>query len=928
MPLPLCNPSDGKNARFLSGTLLADDRYRIIEYLGKGLQGEVYKAEDLLLGIQVALKFPSRRVWQDSALRETFLREAQIARRVTHQNVCRVHDVGISRDRPFVTMELYDRTLTAVLRQVSRLAPEAALRRGLELCHGLAAIHAQGILHCDLKPCNVMVNDLGQIRISDFGLARYANLDAGPEGGTPMYMAPELFAGSPATVQSDIYALGLVVYEMVTGQPARRQVKPEMTWKEWAVIVSAESEPGPPSNHVAGLDPTLESLILNCLAKDPRQRPVAAMAMAEVLERRETRLEPTPDLITTESAPLSSEEDERALDAFLHRVAADHEVDRPILRQSRDVFLKKIYVEPQIELLNPGLVTNIGVFEGVPLSFRELLELETISCPWVTRRWLLCGDRGAGKTTLLRQFAARLAAAGGKPWVPFFRSLPQWLREGGPLFDRADARLGHCGHRHGVLSALLERLMSEGRLLILLDGLDEVPRSSRAEARRALRDLAREQPETPIVATGRPAGVDSPHPDFIELSLQPFDRKRRRVFLHRWLDNRSEKENGLHASELLAVMEADHGELGGNPLYLSLRASLVERSDDWKARRLVFERIPELVGGPGQALAVVDQLRRCTRDGSDLFFLARTAAEIGRKWRQSVREAGRLLQRFFDHIPPPPEELFRQVETPHDGLVELWREVPAGHCLLGSPSGEGFGHERPCYPLKVTANFRIAAVPVTNAQYAAFDPFHRWNRWGELSEEELSHHPVVDVPWFAAMAFCRWLSQALPELRGARLPVEEEWEYAGRAGTQTRYWSGDAESDLARVGWYRKNSGGRTHRVGEKPGSPWNLYDVHGNVWEWTLSEWTDDYVGREKGIEIDPKIISDAEAANLTSRGGLRVVRGGGFRNRTEATRTAHRLWDPELWQGVQGFRVLLPHHGPGSDSGRMSISRPRLSI
>lgn len=902
MSLPPRDTPDGKNARILSGTPLADGRYRIVDYLGGGLQGEVYKAQDLLLGIQVALKFPSRGTWQDPVLREEFLRQAQIARQVTHKNVCRVHDVGIAWGRPFVSMELYDRNLTAELRQAGRLVPETAFRRCVELCHGLAAIHAQGILHCDLKPCNVMLDEIGQVRIADFGLARYVALGDGPEGGTPMYMAPECLTRSPATVQSDIYALGLVVYEMVTGQPARRPLKPGMTWKDWA---KAEAEP--PSNQVTDLDPTLEGVILSCLAKDPRQRPVAAMAIAEVLERSETRIEPIPDLATTQSSRLSSEEEQRALDAYLHRVEADHEVAPPFLHQGSDALLSEICVEPRIELLNTGLEPKLGRFEGVPFSFRELLELETASCPWVTRRWLLCGERGAGKTTLLRRFGARLAASGGQPWVPFYRSLPQWLCEGGALFDGADARLTHCGHRQGVLSALLERLMSEGRLLILLDGLDEVPRASRAKAKRVLRDFAHEQPETPIVVTGRTVSVDSPHPDFIEVSLLPLDGKRRRVFFRKRLGSRSEK----------LVVEADHGELAGNPLYLGLRASLLEQSDDWKARRAIFEQIPELVNEPERALAFVDILRRCTRDGNDLFFLERTAVEIGRKWRRSARQAARLRQRFFDHIPLPPEELFRQVKTPYDGSVELWREVPAGHCYLGSPADEGFGHERPRHSVNVTAAFRIAAVPVTNAQYAALDPSHPWCRWDGISEDELSHHPVVDVSWFAAMAFCRWLSRTLPELQGARLPVEEEWEYAARAGTQTRYWSGDTESDLACVGWYRRNSGGRTHRVGEKPSNPWNLYDVHGNVWEWTLSEWTRDYAGREKGIEIDPVVISGAGATDFSSYDGVRVVRGGGFGNRTEATRTAHRLVDPELWQGVQGFRVLLPHCGPGSNSG-----------
>jgi len=157
-----------------------------------------------------------------------------------------------------------------------------------------------------------------------------------------------------------------------------------------------------------------------------------------------------------------------------------------------------------------------------------------------------------------------------------------------------------------------------------------------------------------------------------------------------------------------------------------------------------------------------------------------------------------------------------------------------------------------------------------------------------------------------SMAFCRWLSAAVPWARDARLPTEEEWEYACRAGSETRYWSGDGEDDLDRVGWYDKNSEGRTHRVGEKPANPWGLYDLHGNVWEWTLSTRTD-YSDREAGIAVDPSAIDPADLAALP--GGGRVIRGGSCWNEARRARSGYRVWgDPETEIRNQGFRVLLP--------------------
>ena len=196
----------------------------------------------------------------------------------------------------------------------------------------------------------------------------------------------------------------------------------------------------------------------------------------------------------------------------------------------------------------------------------------------------------------------------------------------------------------------------------------------------------------------------------------------------------------------------------------------------------------------------------------------------------------------------------------------------------------------------------MGSVPVTNAQYAAFDSAKAPWEWEGVSEEELAFHPRVEVSWYEAVSFCRWLSLHGPE---ARLPTEAEWEYACRAGTESAYWSGDEESDLARVGWYTANSEGRTHRVGEKEANRWGLYDVHGNVDEWTRSPWPSDYSERESGAEIDPQ----SPPAPAAPRGEDHVIRGGSFGNSADWARAAYRfIWYPRARYGDLGFRVVLP--------------------
>ncbi len=328
-------------------------------------------------------------------------------------------------------------------------------------------------------------------------------------------------------------------------------------------------------------------------------------------------------------------------------------------------------------------------------------------------------------------------------------------------------------------------------------------------------------------------------------------------------------------------------------------AIVIAAEHDWDKRRRLIEGVPAAARDAAGALETLDRLRRRTRNGNDLFFLEAATGAVAERWPDAERAAEQSRQRFFDHIPAPPEDLFRWIETV-DGRVELWRDMPAGRFLMGSPQGEegGYGDERPRHEVVVRAPFLMAAVPVTIAQYAAFDPDHRSYHQGEL-------RPVEQVTWYQAFAFCRWLSSRVPGLEGARLPTEEEWEYACRAGTQTRYWRGDDDSNLGEVGWYDESSDGRTHRVGRKPANPWGLYDVHGNVWEWTSSEWTKDYAGRDAGIEIDPSAAASAAAP----AGGSRVYRGGSVWYDARVARSAFRSGSlPRRRRGVRGFRVLRP--------------------
>src|SRR5258708_29034504 len=208
--------------RFVPGTFVAE-RYRIIGILGRVGMGEVYRATDMVLGHRVALKFLPEATASDPDILARFHSEVRIARQVSHPNVCRVYDIGAVAGQPYISMEYVDgEDLGSLLRRIGRLPNDKAVEMARKLCAGLAAAHDQGVLHRDLKPANVMIDGRGQLLITDFGLAGIAEniQDTEIRHGTPAYMAPEQLTGKEVTVRSDIYALGLVLYEMFTGKRA------------------------------------------------------------------------------------------------------------------------------------------------------------------------------------------------------------------------------------------------------------------------------------------------------------------------------------------------------------------------------------------------------------------------------------------------------------------------------------------------------------------------------------------------------------------------------------------------------------------------------------------------------------------------------------------------------------------------------------
>jgi eukaryotic-like serine/threonine-protein kinase len=263
---------------FPPGTLFAG-RFRIVAPLGKGGMGEVYRVDDLKLGQTVALKLLPDHLAHDPARLAQFHNEVRIARTISHRNVCRTYDIGDADGRPFLTMEYVDgEDLKSLLRRIGRVPQDKATEFARQICAGLAAAHERGVLHRDLKPANVMIDGEGHVRLTDFGLAAVAGTVEDVRAGTPAYMAPEQLAGREVTERSDIYALGLVLFELFTG----KRVFEARTLNELLELHNSDSV-ATPTSVVRDLDPAIERAIMRCLEREPARRPSSALTVSAAL---------------------------------------------------------------------------------------------------------------------------------------------------------------------------------------------------------------------------------------------------------------------------------------------------------------------------------------------------------------------------------------------------------------------------------------------------------------------------------------------------------------------------------------------------------------------------------------------------------------------------------------------------------------------
>ena len=212
-------------------TVVLNERYRLLELIGSGGMAVVYRGMDTLLQRQVAVKVLREAFAGDPAFLARFQREARAAANLDHPNVVTVYDVGHDGDRHYIVMECVDgQDLKTLIRREGRLDVDDALDIALQVCAGVGHAHKAGIIHCDIKPQNVLVTWDGRAKVTDFGIARALSGSGITESetvwGSPLYFSPEQAAGEPPSPASDVYSIGIMLYEMLAGAPPFQAEKP------------------------------------------------------------------------------------------------------------------------------------------------------------------------------------------------------------------------------------------------------------------------------------------------------------------------------------------------------------------------------------------------------------------------------------------------------------------------------------------------------------------------------------------------------------------------------------------------------------------------------------------------------------------------------------------------------------------------------
>lgn len=787
--------------------------YVLVDRIGVGGMGQVFKAQHKRMKRVVAVKTLPKSVTKDAVALGRFQREVEAAAKLSHPNVVAAHDADEADGVHFLVMEFVDGPdLHAMLKQQGKMPVADVVKYLGQAAEGLAFAHAKGVVHRDIKPGNLLLDKDGVIKILDMGLARFDEDDDGHKAhqqeltqaglmmGTVDYMAPEQARNlKKADAKSDVYSLGCTMYRLLTGKPpydGETAIDKILAHRE-TPIPSLRAERG-------DVPPALDAFYARMVAKQPDRRPAMA-EIAATLKSPQLLAPPPPPapvqqqtvqqpIMRAAAVPMAAIPAAAPAPAFAMKAAT-----LPLRSESSDTIAastgsstninvggstitKKKTPLPPAKKINPNLLIGGAVGAVVVLGAAVWMTLGGKSEPVVPEKAVAL----APKSTVPKSTAPSLpvtppttVASPTKPFAP-------------PVSATAGAMFQLPPSAGTVPPAAVPSATTQGSLT--------------------------QDPSTPVasaVATG-------PQPSMFNAT-------------------------------------------GTTPLYQPVTPAVP----------------PANLPGPPRAVAPFDteQAKAFQKSWADY---------VG----QSVESTNSISMKLM-FVPPGS---FLMGST----LEEVERYIEEGKARGWNPTHAKLVHnEDPPHLVTLTKPFLCGAHEVTIAQYKAFVDATQYvtqherqlalpgvkilnynkNSWRGPADSSSLGHPVANLTWYDCAEFCNWLSKQEglkpvfvdPQQPGRlmdynadgyRFLTEAEWEYACRAGTRSRYWFGDDENQTASYMWTHANAGTVMNPVGTKPANPWGLFDMHGNV-----AEWTADFHRPYGDAEVDPHVDDASETSAIRGR-------------------------------------------------------------
>ncbi len=878
--------------------------------LGEGGMGAVYKGRHLRLDIDVAVKVMSRPAAMTSGQLDDFVkrfvREARTAARIDHPNLVRVLDVDTQHDVYFLVMQFVDgESAGDRLKRKGKLSEEEAVEIALGAAEGLAEAHRRGIVHRDVKPDNIMIDKEGRVRMADLGLAKAISGETDTGGpsmltqtqtamGTPHYMSPEQFVSArDVGPRADVWSLGVTLYQLLTGA---------LPWSESSIFTLAakiQTEPfQDPKNLCSDLSDGACEVITRTLQKDPTERYADCGQMVGTVRAH---------LGSIRTSARSSLPDAAAGSTKLALVTVTPPPSRTLTMIGEGL----LSADESLSMHDSGRAVAPAAAEAGAATLPTVAAPRRGGAGLVLLGLLLAAALGGGVFAAWyflagpgkRESEPRTVAGGPSPPVPFADAAP--TKTGGAVPVEARRAREEADRARREAEARAEVHLKTARTLREAGLLDKA-RDEAAEAlkvvpdhegaRRFLVDIQAE-----IAAGQSEAERATEHRKWMDEGLRlRLAGKLREAATAYERAQASARPGSTEAAEAAAECLASY--------YKAQAADAAARGDLEPALGHYREAAKHGVDVSSKIASLEREIARRAKAAQDQKAYD-NAMRRGRSHaaRRRWKDAATAYEAALTHKPGDAEatkflnEAKRHLGSARTLTLDLGGGVkmelvlvPAGEFMMGSPKSEASrrSDEGPTHRVRMTRAFYMGKCEVAQAQYERV-------MGKKPSKFKGPTNPVEMVSWNDAVEFCSKLSQRTG--RKARLPTEAEWEYACRAGTTTRFCSGDSDKAVGDYAWHSGNAGKKTRPVGGKRANAWGLHDMHGNVWEWCSDPYDSGYY--RKSPPEDPR---------GPKKGRFYVLRGGSYSNSDKYCRSAHRYSGrPTGRYNRNGFRVVVDSQG-----------------